>query len=33
MEKSYIYIGYKFLWIIEMFIDGKKFPYGNLTEN
>lgn len=32
MEKSYAYIGYKFLWIIQMFLDGKRFPYGDLTE-
>lgn len=32
MEKSYVYIGYKFLWIIQMFLDGKRFPYGDLTE-
>jgi hypothetical protein len=32
MEKSYEYIGYKLLWILEMFLDGKRFPYGSLTE-
>jgi len=31
MEKSYAYIGYKFLWIIKMFLDGKRFPFGELT--
>jgi hypothetical protein len=33
MEKSYAYIGYKFLWIIQMFLEGKRFPYGDLTES
>ena len=33
MEKSYVYIGYKFLWIIKMFLDGKRFPYGELTQD
>lgn len=32
MEKSYLYIGYKFLWIIQMFLDGKRFPTGYLTK-
>ena len=31
IEKSYIYTGYKLLWIIKMFLDGKKFPIGNLS--
>lgn len=31
IEKSYIYTGYKLLWIIKMFLDGKKFPFGNLS--
>ena len=32
IEKSHCYIGYKLLWIIKMFLEGKKFPYGDLTE-
>lgn len=32
LEKSHVYIGYKLLWIIQMFLKGKKFPYGDLTE-
>lgn len=31
IEKSYLYTGYKLLWIIKMFLEGKKFPYGSLT--
>ena len=33
VEKSYLYTGYKLLWIIKMFLDGKKFPYGNLSQS
>ena len=33
IEKSSLYIGYKFLWIIKMFLEGKKFPNGELEEN
>jgi hypothetical protein len=33
IEKSFLYTGYKLLWIIKMFLEGKKFPYGNLTLN
>ena len=32
IEKSHLYIGYKLLWIIRMFLDGKKFPSGDLEE-
>jgi hypothetical protein len=32
IQKSYVYIGYKFLWIVQMFLEGKRFPYGELTE-
>lgn len=32
IQKSYVYIGYKFLWIMQMFLEGKRFPYGELTE-
>jgi len=32
IEKSQIYIGYKILWIIRLFLDGKKFPQGNIRE-
>ena len=32
IEKSHLYIGYKFLWIIKMFLEGKKFPSGELDE-
>ena len=32
IEKSHLYIGYKLLWIIRMFLDGKKFPNGDLEE-
>ena len=33
IEKSHIYIGYKLLWIIKMFLEGKKFPEGNLESS
>lgn len=33
IEKSYLYTGYKLLWIVKMFLQGKKFPYGDLTVN
>ena len=32
IQRSYVYIGYKFLWIVQMFLEGKRFPYGELTE-
>ena len=31
LERSYLYIGYKFLWIIQMFLHGKKFTIGDLS--
>lgn len=33
IERSSTYIGYKILWIIKLFLDGKKFPVGSLTSN
>jgi hypothetical protein len=32
IEKSKAYIGYKLLWIIKIFLEGKMFPYGNLSQ-
>ena len=32
IEKSKAYIGYKLLWIIKMFLEGKSFPYGSLGQ-
>ena len=29
-EKSQIYIGYKILWVIRLFLNGKMFPSGNI---
>lgn len=26
IEKSYIYIGYKLMWVMRRFICGRKFP-------
>ena len=26
IEKSQIYLGYKILWVIRLFLNGKKFP-------
>ena len=31
-EKSQIYLGYKILWAIRLFLNGKKFPSGNIPE-
>jgi len=31
IEHSKTYIGYKLLWIISLFIEGKKFPSGSLS--
>lgn len=33
LEKSHCYIGYKLLWIISLFLEGKKYPYGRLTSD
>eukprot|EP00351_Strombidinopsis_sp_SopsisLIS2011_P002261 CAMPEP_0116887530 /NCGR_PEP_ID=MMETSP0463-20121206/22066_1 /TAXON_ID=181622 /ORGANISM="Strombidinopsis sp, Strain SopsisLIS2011" /LENGTH=75 /DNA_ID=CAMNT_0004550415 /DNA_START=2225 /DNA_END=2452 /DNA_ORIENTATION=+ len=33
IEKSRVYIGYKLIWIIKMFLEGRKFPFGVLDEN
>lgn len=32
IEKSNVYIGYKLLWVIDMFLQGKKFPNSQLTD-
>ena len=32
IEKSHLYIGYKLLWILKMFLEGRKFPNGELEE-
>mmetsp|Transcript_17232 Transcript_17232/g.12304 ORF Transcript_17232/g.12304 Transcript_17232/m.12304 type:complete len:152 (-) Transcript_17232:738-1193(-) len=31
IEKSRVYIGYKLLWIMKMFLEGKMFPTGQLS--
>ena len=31
IEHSRTYIGYKLLWVITLFIEGKKFPNGTLS--
>ena len=33
IEQSAIYIGYKLLWILSLFLRGKKFPSGELDED
>ena len=33
IEQSSFYIGYKLLWIMSLFLKGKKFPSGELDEN
>tara|TARA_B110000285_G_C15090668_1_gene598892 strand:+ start:859 stop:1296 length:438 start_codon:yes stop_codon:yes gene_type:complete len=30
IEKSKCYIGYKLLWIMKMYLEGRSFPYGSL---
>jgi len=30
--KSEVYLGYKILWVIKLFLGGRKFPYGNIKE-
>ena len=32
IEKSRPYIGYKLLWILKLFIEGKSYPTGYLTQ-
>ena len=31
--RSQKYIGYKILWVIKLFLGGKKFPTGNIKES
>jgi len=31
VEHSSIYIGYKILWIVTLYLEGKMFPQGNLS--
>ena len=33
IERSATYIGYKLLWVITLFLEGKKFPQGSLTSD
>jgi hypothetical protein len=33
IERSQTYLGYKILWILNLFINGKKFPSGKIREN
>jgi hypothetical protein len=30
IERSQTYLGYKILWTLNLFIDGKKFPAGSI---
>ena len=32
IEKSQIYLGYKIFWIIKLFLNGKKFPQGEIKD-
>jgi len=32
VEKSRSYIGYKLLWIIKLYLEGRQFPYGSLAK-
>lgn len=31
IEHSQTYIGYKLMWVMRMFLEGKKFPQGTLS--
>jgi hypothetical protein len=31
IEHSKTYIGYKLMWVIRLFLEGKKFPNGTLS--
>jgi hypothetical protein len=33
VEKSKSYIGYKLLWIIKLYLEGRQFPYGSLAKD
>ena len=33
IERSSTYLGYKILWIINLFLDGQRFPSGTLSED
>jgi hypothetical protein len=33
IERSQTYLGYKILWIVNMFLDGRKFPTGRIRES
>lgn len=32
IERSQTYLGYKILWILNLFLDGRKFPSGSIKE-
>jgi len=31
-ERSHCYLGYKLLWIMQTFLEGRQFPYGSLSQ-
>ncbi len=33
LEKSHKYLGWKLIWILGLYINGKKFPSGSLKEH
>ena len=33
IEKSRTYLGFKLMWVIMLFLNGKKFPYGSIKEH
>ena len=33
VEKSRCYIGYKLLWIMKLYLEGRMFPYGSLSQD
>ena len=32
IEKSKCYIGYKILWIMDLYLQGRQFPFGGLSQ-
>lgn len=33
IERSHTYIGYKLLFIIKTYLEGRQFPYGSLSQD
>lgn len=33
IERSHTYLGYKLLFIIKTYLEGRQFPYGSLSQD